>query len=481
MPLSIKLKEKEVMKELKSTRISILTSLILGVFVSVSSVMAQEYDDMYFNKSDRKKVKVEKKNAVSENAAIANVPSYNQVAKTTEVYSAKNVNPEYIARYKATESNEVQENAAANRGYTSDDYFIENYNDTDSNTELGISQNQIDYAALNKREQMSYRSNNNNFNNPYWRGYPYAGMGWGAPMWGSPWGYDPFMMGYDPFMMGYGSGLSMGFGYGFGTGFYPSMSYSLAMSWGTGYNPWGGWGAYPYMGMGGFYNPWAWGHSYGFGFNRFYGGFARPIYVVNMPGYENSGRNISYQPRSVRSNTPINTERGTVNDARLSNAESKIRVPQTRTVTSESTANGRISTRDYNRSQNEYYNNARRTSSSTERISTSSTSRSSFSRTSNSATNNTSTITNNRPSRVNTGSSSMSSGSGSSYSNYNSGRTSGNSSYSTPSRSTGDFNRSSYSSGSSSGSRSSFGGSSSGARMSSGGSSSGRSSSGGRQ
>jgi hypothetical protein len=37
------------------------------------------------------------------------IPIIIVLTESTEVYSAKNVNPEYIARYKATESNQVQE------------------------------------------------------------------------------------------------------------------------------------------------------------------------------------------------------------------------------------------------------------------------------------------------------------------------------------------------------------------------------------
>jgi hypothetical protein len=471
------------MKKIRNIQISSILVGLVGVLVAFSSVHAQEYDDMYFNKSDRKTIKSEKKALVSADLKSSGTANYNQATKSTEIYSAKNVNPEYIARYKATESNEAQE--GNNSNYKSSDYFIENYNTPDSS--IGIHQNQIDYAALNKRDQMSYSNYNNNFSNSNWRMNPYMNMGFGRPWGYSPYmmGYDPFMMGYDPFMMGYGPGMTMGMGYGFGTGFYPSMSYSIGMSWGTGYNPWGGWGGYPYSpyGMRGFYDPWAWGPSYGFGYSPYWGsgfgygfnsfyGYPRPVYVVNKNEYYNN--NVSYQPRTVRNTSTPRVATSNSENVRVSSADSKIRVPNTRTVAT-NTADGRIS-RDYSKSQNEYYNTSRRTTSSSERIATSTSNRNAYTRTSGSATGYTSPISNTKPDRLSNSSSGINrSTSGNS-----------NSSFTSPNRSGSSYDRSSYSSGNnsssySSGSRSSFsGGSSSGAR-SAGTPSSGATRSGGRQ
>jgi hypothetical protein len=467
-----------VMKALKSFKVYSIFAGLLGLAVIFSSAYAQEYDDMYFNKSDRKTVKVQSKALTKESKSLSN-SDYNSLTESTEVYSAKNVNPEYIARYKATESNEVQEQVVRNGAYNSDDYFIEDYNVPDS--AIGSHQNQIDYAALNKRDQMSY-SNYNSANsfygrNPYMGFSPYMSMGYGMPF-----GYDPFMMGY-----GYGPGMSMGIGYGFGSGFYPSMSYSISMSWGTGYNPWGGWGAYPYSpySMRGFYDPWGWGYpSYAYrGFSPYYGawgmgsyyGYSRPYYTANSYHYYDNGSTIKYQPRTaVRSaTTPRSSQRNTEN-IRVSSADSKIRVPNR--TTSTGTSNGRVS-RDYSKTQNEYYSRAR-TSASSQRISTSNSSRNSYARTSGSSSSY-SSISNNRPSRI----SNSSSGYNRSSSSYSNGSRS-SSSYSSPARSTSgssSFNRSNYSgssgSGYSSGSRTSSSSSSSGSRSSS----SSGSRSGGRQ
>ena len=101
------------MKALKIIKFSTLTLSLLGILVIYSSVNAQEYDDMYFNKSDRKTVKVEK---TVTSSALKNTSDYKKITESTEAYSAKNINPEYIARYKSSESNEVSEETSRNDG-----------------------------------------------------------------------------------------------------------------------------------------------------------------------------------------------------------------------------------------------------------------------------------------------------------------------------------------------------------------------------
>jgi len=472
------------MKKYKSNKFYSIVITILSLSIVFVGANAQEYDDMYFNKSDRKKIKTSNKAVLATDAKTINSLDYNKATQTTEVYSAKNVNPEYIARYKATEANEVND-ATPRNGLTSEDYFVENYDTPDS--EIGSHQNQIDYAALNKRDQMSNSNQSSNFNNPFWGrsawGFnPYIGMGFG---WGSPFGFDPFMMnrfGYDPFMMGgFGPGMTIGMSYGFGTGFFPSMSYNMAMSYGMGFNPWGGWGAFPYnpYRMRGFYDPWAWGNpamAFG-GFNPYspYGfggvGLARPYGAVMG---SDLNRRTAYQARSTnRSATTRRISSENYDSRRVSSTDSRIRVPNR--ATSNAVSNGRVS-RDYSKTQNEYYRSSRSSSSSAanQRISTSSRTRNSYTRSSGSSTRyNASSISNTRPSRISNSSSgyNRSSGTRSSYSGYSNGSRSN--SFSSPSRSSSGFNRSSYSSG---GSRSSYSsGSSSGSRSSSGGSrSSGR-------
>lgn len=459
------------MKTLKS--INFASIIFLGFFITGISFQAigQEYDDMYFTKSDRKTAKIEtKKSTTSEVSA----PTYKEATSTTESVSSKNINPEYIARYKESETSDES-------AYSDQDYFVENYNKDSLITR------QIDYAALNKREQMSQSNQSRNYSYPSWGFSPYMSMGYGMP-----YGY-----GYDPFMMGYGPSYSMGFG--FGSGFYPATSFSLSMMWGTGYNPWNSWGAYPYSpyGMYGYDPFYSYGYpsyyGYGSGFYSRYGygmygmnsyyGISRPYYAVNV--YE---QNTLVKPRTSRSYADSKISRATpTENARISSTSSRVKTAEGVTNVPSST-NNRVSAKDYSRSQNEYYNEARRNASSTSRITASESSRSSYLRSS-SPSQSTSAINSNRPTRSSGFSNySNQSATGSrNVSGYSSSGSRSSSSYSTPSsRGSSGFNSSSFSSGgSSSRSSSGFSGgsSSSGSRSFSSGSSSGSSSSGrgGRQ
>ena len=468
------------MKALKTIKFLSLSVTLLSIAVTFSSVKAQEYDDMYFNKSDRKSVKVEKATVLSGDNN-NNSATYKEISKSTETYSAKNVNPEYIARYKSTEANEVSDQMVAkNDSYSSDDYFVEGYDKEEYVSDPD--KNAIDYAALNKRDQMSYSNQSRSMSSPSWRFSPYMSMGFGSPYGG---GY-----GYDPFMRGYGSGMTIGLGMSYGFGYSPSMSYNIGMSYGSGYNPWGGWGGYP-----GYYNPYRMSSFYdpfgsmygynpynsfgyspyyggGFGCSPYYGGYGSTSILTSNSGSEYyNGRNMQYKPRTVRTSAVQNSARTSSENVRTASSDSKIRVPA-RTV---SASNGRVS-KDYSKVQNEYYNTARRSSSSARRISssTSNTNRNSYSRSSASASRYSSSINNNKPSR--SSNYSTNSNRSSSYSGKSSGTS--RSSYSSPSRSS-----SSYSSGSSGSRSSSFssGSSSRSSSSSSGSRSSGSSRSGGRQ
>lgn len=454
------------MKANESIKFLSVVAGFLSLSIILNPVMAQEYDDMYFNKSDRKTVKSNKYNTLAVESKENSTAKYNKVTESTDVYSSKNVNPEYIARYKSTEISELEE-----KSYDSDDYFIEDYHKEQYGSDS--LRNQINYAALNKRDQMSYSNYNRTNSSPSWGFSPYMNMSYGNPYC------------YDPFMSGYGPSMGFGMGMGFGSGFYPSMSYNIGMSWGSGYNPYGGFYGYNpysarYRGMNGFYDPW--GPAYGYnpyrgGYSPYYGGYGSSIYI--LPGGSDiaNTRKIEHKPRSVNrsssySRTSANPRR---ESARVSNSSQKIRVPN-RSLSTTSSANGRVS-RDYSRSQNEYYNSARRSSSSSsQRISSSSNNRNTYRRSSSNSTSRYSSSMNaNKPSRV----------SNSSYSNSRSSSYSGNNSrsgsYASPSRSNSS-SYGSYSSGSSNSRSSSYSssGSSGSGRSYSSGSSSRSSSSRGR-
>ena len=88
----IKFKNKAMRKYIKSSRI-----LLFVYTIAVSNpILAQEYDDMYFTKSDRKlsdfSLKVNRGDA--DRALLALEDDDLQ-----ETYLDKNVNPEYIAKY----------------------------------------------------------------------------------------------------------------------------------------------------------------------------------------------------------------------------------------------------------------------------------------------------------------------------------------------------------------------------------------------
>ena len=438
------------MKALKSIKYFYISVVLLSFAILIAPSMAQEYDDMYFNKSDRKTSKIEKADVFSDNGNASINSNYKKITESTETYSSKNINPEYIARYKSSEANEVNDRSLQNKSYSSDDYFVEGY---DRNSYVGDTSNKIDYAALAMRDKMSYSNYNRSYASPSWRFRPYMNMGMGF-------GY-PYGFGYDPFMMGYGPMMSMGFGFGFGSGYgFSPMSYNLAMSYGTGYNPWGGWGGYPgyynpYR-MSGFYDPWGmpmYGYNPYFR-NYYYGGFSPAVIAVaNSGSIYDQGRRIEYKPRTTRSSvSSVRTDRN-VENTRIASSEERVRVPSRAVSTS-----GARTSRDYSKVQNEYYSRARRNSSSTQRISTSSATRSRYSRNikNTSSSSRFNSISSNKPSRSTTGLSSGNSRSysgRSSYSGNSNGvrRSSSSSSFSSPSRSSfsGGSRSSSYSSGSS--------------------------------
>ena len=71
------------MKALKTIKFLSLSVTLLSIAVTFSSVKAQEYDDMYFSKSDRKSVKVEKATVLSGDTK-SNSANYKEISKSTE-------------------------------------------------------------------------------------------------------------------------------------------------------------------------------------------------------------------------------------------------------------------------------------------------------------------------------------------------------------------------------------------------------------
>ena len=94
------------MKTLKLVKSSTLAVGLLSLSLIFSAAFAQEYDDMYFNKSDRKKVKTNNPEELTASSKSVSTSDYKEITESTEGYSSKNINPEYIAKYKSNEANE---------------------------------------------------------------------------------------------------------------------------------------------------------------------------------------------------------------------------------------------------------------------------------------------------------------------------------------------------------------------------------------
>ncbi len=446
------------MKTLKYLKTVLSVSLFAGMMI-YGSASAQEYDDMYFNKNDRKTVKVKKSDLNVQNEAVKE--NYKEFTSSTENVSSKNINPEYIARYKNIDPEQNKDSTSSE--YKNDDYFVENY-DIKPGSGMVSAKEYLNSKKYN-REYTSQTKTNSSFGGFH----PSFSMGMGF-------GYSPFGYGFYP-GMGYGMSYSLSMSWGMGGGFYdpwmdpfmfyPTMSFYDQYMMSRFYRPWrypfyGGYpgGFYPY---GGFSTSIGMGFGMGLGFGGYYGGgyggYGYPYYPY-YPGTGGEYSNIKYQQRtpgrSTTSKVHIPREKATV---RTADNTRNLRIPGTATV-SNNAGNARIA-KDYSRTQNEYYNNSRtRNASSRQRISSSAGSRYNYrassatrsGRTRGTGTTSYSSINNNRPVKGSTGYSNsnsryLDSGSRSSY-RGRSGSTYAPSRSYTPS-SFGSGSRSSYSGGSS--------------------------------
>lgn len=478
-------------RKIKLISLAIITIIIASANVSFSQ---DEYDDMYFNSADRKEVKFNE-NMIKTNAGASEMDS-KVVAKNTtnsdvinptyspteygdleESYSAKNVNPEYIERYKdnpkgTTGTPEVAEG---------DSYYDDYYERAVMPGETEKDSEQVKYAQPSS----------------YYGGYNAMSR---SRMYRNPW-YDPFYGG------GFSPGFSMSLGYSFGMmpGLSMGFGYGSGMGYG-GYNPYGFYD--PYMAHMGRYNdpfsPWGYDPFYSpYAYNSMHRnsmmyGYGGPGYYCPSPSYGyGSGYGSTYAVVPTSGGSKATNSSGAVAESntlrapsyrtRTSRGADQVTgdtkdVPNTRrALATRSTTNERVSSpnarvasdRDFSRSQNEYYSrNGSRNATST--VSTSSTSRSkayTSSRDLGSSITNTSAArvrsasTYSRPSYKSTREQraiTSGSNSGRSYNNsgtYKSSRSSGSSSYTPAKRSSGS---SSYSGSSGSSFRSSSSSGSSG-------------------
>jgi hypothetical protein len=248
-------------------KITFLSLMAVGI-ASMSSAQQIENDDLYFNAKDRAKL-VASRPVTLKIQAQENLEVKSPI-NPTDSYSARNVNPEYLAQSKM---NPKDDSADA-------PYFIPDY------TPKGVNQN------LNSNSSLW-----NNFNYATAWNTPYYGMmpGWGSPF-NSFYPYGNFYRNwYDPF--GYN---------GFNNFYQPGWSSFWSLGFGTGWNTWG--------------NSWAWGgspfwNSYYYnnymGWNSFnnwggYGYYPNTIVVINN-GSDYNGRKAVYGKRVSRSNDLSNT------------------------------------------------------------------------------------------------------------------------------------------------------------------------------
>lgn len=325
--VSVRITKQQTTSTMKKLPI-ISASLLIGSLIisscSTNKMAASATDDnLYFMASD---VQMATKYAVDNN----NPSSFENISQKPELveqnFSSRNVNPEFISRYTATEDASLSDDGVV--------YFEE-----------GAGQ-QTSSGNINAYDNYSTSGNSNGFNNPNFNVNLMMGMGFGGMM--NPWGF------YDPFW-------GPGFGMGPGWGWRPGLSIGLGFGWG---NPWRN----PYMGMGGF----GWGNPYGFydpfwgsGFGMGYPGWGRPIYagrpIYVLPGGEYGNRNVVYGARPTRGSSMINSGNAGVMPstarAQARGNASTSRNSSARQLTS--SPNSRVATRDFGRSQNDYYNSGR--------------------------------------------------------------------------------------------------------------------------
>ena len=268
-------------------------------------------DNLYFMASD---VKLATQYAVDNN----NPKSFENISGEPELmeqnFSTRNVNPEYISRYQATETATTSEDGVV--------YFDEGATQQSSSGNINAYDN---YSVAQNGNGTSGSNINFNF-----------GLGFG---------YSPFGWGMSPY-----------FGMNYGWGFMPGFSVGIGFGWG---NPfWGpgfGWG-YP------MYPAYGWGYPrypmYGY---PVYPGY--PSYV--LPGGEYGDRRVVYGARPTRGSSITNTgvrsaQAGvmpsTARAQARGNASTATNTSARRLVASE---NSRVATRDFSNSQNDYYNSSR--------------------------------------------------------------------------------------------------------------------------
>ena len=296
-------------------------------------VEGQEYDDMYFSSSDRQKVSSKTKlSDQSTPLASTKYSAQGDYVYSEDSYSARTVNPEYIARYSGSETVSAEQPQTE---YGSDDYYVAEETELVDPAEAyaqkiyggnGSNYPVNRYSSFSSPFYSPYRASSFGRYSPYSRYSIYSPSSLYSPYSiYSPF-YDPF---YDPYLdpYGYGGGrsgfrTSIGFGYGFGSYYSPSS-------------------------FGGYYcpSPYASGYNRGFG-NGYYVGSSEAVAAVPT-------RTITQGARSSRTSVVSPTTTDVPNGPTRTR---RSRYDQTSAAPGDAPINGRIAgdNRDYSSTQNEY-------------------------------------------------------------------------------------------------------------------------------
>lgn len=221
------------------------TRTMTGILVASTlafQVLAQENDDLYFNSKDREKQKVENVRASASNKIDEDYQAFKKkhfeepaedtsFVNPTDSYSARTINPEYIARSNAEQASEDEQN-----------YYVEGYA---PNTYDSYSAGNSNNTAYQGNYNGYYGTSNSNWNYGNAWGYPYTSSYYPSSSW-----YSPYYGGYcNPAMSPYYSG-------------YSGWTFSLGYTWGN----YGAYGQNPY-----YYSPYSYSYG-GYPGHYYYGG-----------------------------------------------------------------------------------------------------------------------------------------------------------------------------------------------------------------
>jgi hypothetical protein len=229
------------------TKVTFITFLAVAASFCGVAQSTGELDDMYFTSKDRATLNASRAVALtSESARRVTESETANVINPTDSYSARNVNPEYVAGSK------VNGNSSSVASYFSPNYIPAGVNQSLVRTNCGTCGN----------------SSFTNYNNSY---FPYNNFGYGM----NPYSSFSMMNPYYGFGNGfYQQGLSFGFGSFYGNGFgspFFNNYYGMNPYYGYGY----GYGSY----YNSFYNPYMFGNG-GYGYTN--------VIVVDRPRPQSS-------------------------------------------------------------------------------------------------------------------------------------------------------------------------------------------------